>query len=254
MIAILSPAKALDMEPQTLTDKYSIPRMLDKSEYLNKKLRKLSSRQIKSLMDVSPAIADLNYERFQSWHLPFDENNAKQACLAFNGAAYLGWEAKTLNQKELDYCQDNVRILSGLYGLLKPLDLIQAYRLEMGCKFKVTPKIKNLYLFWKEEITKQLNADMAENDGVLVNVASNEYFKSIDQKALKGEIINCQFKEFKNGEYKAIMTFAKKARGMMVRYMAQNKISEKNDLKGFDLEGYGFSANLSDENNFVFVR
>ena len=252
MIVILSPAKTLDLSPEDQVDLATSPMFLQEAEQLVNKLKRLSSKKIGTMMNVSPALADLNHQRFQEWSLPFTKTNSKRAALCFQGEAYRGWEPSSLKEDDLSFAQEHVRILSGLYGLLKPLDLIQPYRLEMGSKFEVSPKIKNLYAFWKEKLTKQLMADL---DGdVLLNLASTEYAKAIDMKMMKGKVITPVFKDLKNGQLKVIMTYAKKARGLMTRYVIQNRIIDVNEIKLFDLEGYSFNVNESTETIWVFSR
>ncbi len=252
MIVLLSPAKSLDFETEPHVSKHTQPQFLEESEYLVNKLKKLSAKKIGDLMKISPALSDLNHQRYQEWSVPFTPKNAKQASLCFTGDVYRGWEATSMSEKDLDFAQDHVRILSGLYGILKPLDLIQPYRLEMGTKFEVTPKVKNLYSFWQQKLTNQLNKE-AEGS-VVLNLASNEYFKSIKAKDVESPVINAVFKDFKNGEYKTIMTFAKLARGYMTRYVVQNRITDIEDIKGFDMEGYGYNAKLSTDTDWVFTR
>lgn len=254
MIILLSPAKSLDFETPAKTTLETQPEFLNDSERLVKKLKKLSSQKIGSLMGISPALSDLNYERYQNWKLPFTTENAKPCSLAFTGAVYQGWGAKELNDEALLFAQNHVRILSGLYGILKPLDLIQPYRLEMGTRFEVTPKVKNLYVFWKKKLTEHLNETIEKGNGEVVNLASNEYFKAIDAKTINGNIITPVFKDLKNGEYKTIMTFAKLARGYMTRYAIDHRITAAEELKGFNMEGYSYSENMSSETEWVFVR
>ncbi len=203
-------------------------------------------------MSISDSLGQLNYERNQEWQLPFTEENAKQAIYAFNGDVYRGLDAYTIPKEKLDKVQDTVRIISGLYGILKPLDLIQPYRLEMGTKFPVG-KNKNLYEYWRKKVTQALN-DELKDDEVFVNLASIEYFKAIDTKVLKVPVISVTFKEFKNGEYKNISVFAKIARGLMARYIIDTDAKTVDDLKGFNYEGYGFDANLSSETELIFTR
>lgn len=254
MKVLLSPAKSLDFENAPSPADYTQPVFLQESERLIGKLQKLSSKKIGKLMSISPQLSDLNYRRFQDWKLPFNENNSRQALYVFTGDVYRGLNAKDFTKKEVNFAQDSLRILSGLYGLLKPKDLMQPYRLEMGCGFKVTPKVNNLYKFWNTSITEELNQELAKDNGVLVNLASNEYFKAVDVKKLKGQLITCTFKDNKNGEYKAIMTFAKLARGYMARYIIQNQVKEVEDLKKFNAEGYSFNARFSTDDEFVFTR
>jgi len=203
-------------------------------------------------MSISPALGQLNYERNQEWELPFTKDNARQAIYAFSGDVYRGLDAYTISKDKLEKVQDTVRIISGLYGILKPLDLMQPYRLEMGTKFPVG-KNKNLYEFWKQKVTKALN-DELEEDELFLNLASNEYFKAIDTKVLKVPVITASFKEFKNGEYKMIAIFAKIARGLMTRFIIDTNANTIDDIKGFNFEGYGFSEAMSSDTELVFVR
>jgi len=252
MIVLLSPAKSLDFEAKPHVSKHTEAAFLEESEYLVKKLKKYSAKKIGKLMHISPALSDLNHQRFQEWSLPFDSSNAKQAALAFRGDVYRGWSVTNMSEADVDFAQDHVRILSGLYGILKPLDLIQPYRLEMGSKFVVTPKVKNLYGFWKKKLTAHLNEEVGE--GTIVNLASTEYFKSINTNDVQGNIITPIFKDAKNGEYKVIMTYAKIARGLMTRFIVSNRIDEVEQIKAFDTEGYVFNAAESNENDWVFTR
>lgn len=204
-------------------------------------------------MGISNNLGQLNYERNQEWGLPFSSDNARPSVFAFSGDVYRGLDVYTLSKKKLDTLQDTLRIISGLYGILKPLDLMQPYRLEMGTRFQVG-KNKNLYEFWKPKIAKALN-DELEDGELFINLASNEYFKAIDTKALKVPVVDLVFKELKNGEYKIIMTYAKLARGYMTRYIVDTNAKTLDDIKGFDCKGYGFSEALSQrENELVFVR
>jgi len=252
MKLVLSPAKSLDFETQLPTEKYTEAQFLKQSEKLNKVLRKKSAKDISKLMKVSDNIGELNYNRFQDWELPFTSENSRQAIYAFSGDVYRGFDAYTLETSKLDTVENTVRILSGLYGVLKPLDLIQPYRLEMGTKLPVG-KNKNLYEFWKKDITAKLNEELEDNE-VFVNLASNEYFKAIDTKTLKVPVINIAFKEFKDDKYKIVAIYAKLARGLMARYIVENNCQTIEDLKGFRVENYGFSEELSDETNLVFTR
>lgn len=252
MKIIISPAKSLDFESKATTSLHTQPAFLDKSEKLNKKLKTLSRKKLGDLMAISPALADLNYNRNQDWQPPFSLENAKQAVYAFTGEVYRGLDVATLSEEKLPLLQDRLRILSGLYGLLKPLDLIQPYRLEMGKKLKVG-RTENLYKFWGDTLANTLNDEMQDDD-LLINLASAEYFKAVPTKALKVPMITPIFKELKNGEYKIVMTFAKKARGFMVRYILDNNVNTLEELKGFNTEGYGFSEALSTETELVFTR
>jgi uncharacterized protein len=242
MITVISPAKNLDYTTPPATDKFTQPTLLEHSEELMKVCRELTPAQISSLMKISDKLAGLNAARFSEWAQPFTPDNAKQAVLAFNGDVYGGLNAQTLTASQLDYAQDHLRILSGLYGLLKPLDLMQAYRLEMGTRLE-NSRGKNLYEFWGSVIAEQLNDVLAKHDAqYLVNLASNEYFKAVDKKVLNTQIITPQFKDFKNGQYKVISFYAKKARGMMARYLIENQVTELTQLKEFNVAGYYFSA------------
>jgi cytoplasmic iron level regulating protein YaaA (DUF328/UPF0246 family) len=252
MIVLLSPAKSLDFEAKAHVSKHTEAKFLQESEYLVKKLKKYSAQKIGKLMHISPALSDLNHQRFQEWSLPFDVNNSKQAALAFRGDVYRGWSATTMSEEDLDFAQDHVRILSGLYGIIKPLDLIQPYRLEMGSKFVVTPTVKNLYAFWKKKLTAHLNDEVG--GAIIVNLASSEYFKSLNANEVKGTIITPIFKDFKNEEYKIIMTYAKIARGLMTRFIVTNRITEVEQIKAFDTDGYLYNDIESNGNDWVFTR
>lgn len=252
MKIVISPAKSLNFESQAPTQTYSQPIFLKQAERLSKILKKKSARSLSKLMSISPALGQLNFERNQNWHLPFTPENAKQAVFAFTGEVYRGLDAYSLEADKIDVLQDKLRIISGQYGILKPLDLMQAYRLEMGTKIKIGTKT-NLYKFWDQQITKALNEEMNE-DELFVNLASKEYFKAIQPKLLKVPVVTPVFKDFKNGEYKVIMTFAKLARGLMVRYILDNDVNTLEELKGFDSQGYGFDENLSTDTELVFTR
>ena len=252
MKLVLSPAKSLDYESKLPTTKTTEACFLNEAERLNKLLKKKSAKSLSKLMNISDNLGQLNYERNQDWSLPFTQENARQAVYAFSGDVYRGLDAYTIEGSKLSTLEDTVRIISGLYGVLKPLDLIQPYRLEMGTKFPVG-KNKNLYEFWKKKVTQALN-DELQDDEVFLNLASNEYFKAIDTKALKVPVITANFKDLKNGEYKTIMTFAKLARGYMTRYIVDTNAKTIDDLKGFNYEGYGFSESMSTKNELVFIR
>lgn len=252
MKIVISPAKSLNFESKVPTRNFTQPIFLKQAERLNRILKKKSPRSLSKLMSISAALGQLNYERNQDWHLPFTSENAKQAVYAFTGEVYRGIDVNSMPLEDVDVLQDKLRILSGQYGILKPLDLMQAYRLEMGTSLKIGVK-PNLYKFWGSQITDFLN-DQLQEDELFVNLASKEYFKVIQLKALKGKVITPVFKDFKNGEYKMIMTFAKLARGLMVRYIIDHKVEDIDGLKGFNYNGYGFDANLSTETDLVFTR
>ncbi|MRI32072.1 peroxide stress protein YaaA [Endozoicomonas sp. OPT23] len=254
MLLVVSPAKTLDYDTAPVTKTFTQPDFLDQAEDLIKQLRQLSPADIGSLMSISDKLSQLNAARFEAWEQPFTADNAKQAVLAFKGDVYTGLDAESLNEKQFKYIQKHLRILSGLYGLLRPLDLMQAYRLEMGTKF-ANAAGKDLYAFWGETITEKLNEELAQQkDSILVNLASNEYFKSVKPKKLNAAIITPVFKDWKGDKYKIISFYAKKARGLMCRYAIDNAISDVNDLKAFDYEGYGFNKAMSTETEWVFTR
>lgn len=254
MLIVLSPAKTLDFETPVLTSEYSQASLLSESELLIERCQQLSMQEIASLMKVSDKIAGLNVARFADWKLPLTTDCAKQALFAFKGDVYTGLQAETLDSKTLTYAQQHLRILSGLYGLLKPLDLMLAYRLEMGTKLD-NARGANLYQFWGSLITDAVNnALQAQGDPLLINLASNEYFKAVKKKELKGQIITPIFKDQKNGQYKVISFYAKKARGLMARYILENELTEIEELKQFDVDGYYFVPADSTETDLVFYR
>jgi len=233
-----------------------LPDFLDKSKQVIERVQELSIEDLQKLSQVNRSIAQTNHDRFYNWQTPFTPENAKQAILTFNGEVYNGLQAKTLNMDDFNYLQDHLRILSGLYGVLRPLDLMQPYRLEIGSGLNVG-KAKNLYNFWGNLITEKLNEALEESGEpkVLVNLASGEYFKSVNTKLLKAKVIDVEFYETKDdGSLKTIVVYTKKARGMMARYIIQNRIEDPEDLKGFDAEGYWFSPQLSNEQKLVFMR
>jgi len=252
MKLVLSPAKSLNFETKLPTNKATSSCFLKESKHLNSLLRKESAPSLSKLMRISSNLAQLNYQRNQDWKLPFTSENSRQAIYAFSGDVYRGLNAYTIPKEKLDKVQRTIRIISGLYGILKPLDLIQPYRLEMGTKFPVG-KNKNLYEFWRQKITKTLNDELEDNE-IFLNLASNEYAKAIDTKGLKVPVINVVFKEFKNGEYKVIAIFAKLARGYMSRYIVDTNSTSIDDVKGFNYEGYGFSEVMSTDTELVFIR
>ena len=252
MKIVISPAKSLDFESEMPTVNYTQAAFLEQSEKLAGILKKKSARQLSKLMGISDKLGQLNFERNQQWHMPFTEENARQAIFAFTGAVFQGIDVKSIPAKKLDQLQEKLRIISGQYGLLKPLDLMQPYRLEMGTRLKVGSK-GNLYQFWDTSITDALNNELSVNEP-FVNLASIEYFKAIKPKLLKVPVYTPVFKDFKNGQYKTIMTYAKLARGYMVRYIIDNDVDTIEGLKDFNTEGYGFDANLSTKTELVFTR
>ncbi len=252
MKIVISPAKSLNYESPVPTATFTEPQFLKQATSIQRTLKKKRPKVLSQLMDISPKLAELNWERNQTWHTPFTPDNARQAVYAFDGDVYTGLNAYELPLEKLEVLQDKLRILSGLYGLLKPLDLVQAYRLEMGTSLPVG-KNKNLYEFWKKTITKTLNSELQKGE-LFINLASNEYFSAVDAKTLKVPVITPEFKDYKDGQLKMISFFAKKARGMMVRYIIDTGAETIDDLKGFNYEGYAFDANLSKGNTLVFTR
>ena len=254
MFFVLSPAKNLNEKAPAPVKEFTQPDLLAEAEILMRQLRELAPQQIAELMHVSDKIALLNAERNVEWHTPFTPDNAKQAVFMFNGDVYEGITADTLKPEQIQYLQKHVRLLSGLYGILRPLDLMQPYRLEMGTAFANT-RGKNLYEFWGDIITDLLNDTLAQaGSDILINLASQEYFKSVNTKKLKARLITPVFKDEKNGKYKIISFYAKRARGLMVRYAAEHNITDPEMLKNFDYEGYSFNAAASNESEWVFMR
>ena len=252
MKIIISPAKSLNFETESPIDDYTQPIFLAEAEKLSKVLKKKSAKALSKLMSISDNLGRLNYQRNQEWGLPFTIENSKQAIFAFTGEVFRGLDVNTISKEKIVQLQDKLRILSGQYGLLKPLDLMRAYRLEMSTKLKVGRK-DNLYQFWGSTITEELNLELGD-DELFVNLASNEYYKVIKPKKLKVPVITPVFKDYKNGKYKTIMTFAKLARGYMVRYIIDNEIETIDGLKGFNTAGYAFDANMSTNTELIFTR
>lgn len=255
MLIVLSPSKTLDFEKQSLTRKSTTPALLEDSQVLVDCIRKLSQKQLAKLMSIGDELAQATHQQFSEWSPPFTRSNAKQAVLAFRGNAYVGLDASSFSAADFKEAQQSLRILSGLHGVLRPLDLIQPYRLEMATRLK-TPRGRNLYEFWGTQITEILNQDLSrqKKNPVLMNLASNEYFKSIKPKLLDARIVTPNFKEAKNGSYKPISAFAKKARGLMASYIIRNRLIDVEDAKSFDSEGYVFNAGFSSEDDWVFTR
>jgi cytoplasmic iron level regulating protein YaaA (DUF328/UPF0246 family) len=254
MLLLISPAKTLDYETPVTTQLKSEPEFTERTETLIKNLRDYAPQDIADLMKLSDKLASLNVARYQSWVKEHNEANAKQALLAFKGDVYTGLDAESFDEADYHFAQNHLRILSGLYGLLKPMDMIQPYRLEMGTKLQ-NEVGKNLYSFWGSTITDRLNNELeSDTTPVVVNLASNEYFKSVQANALNARLINPEFKDLKNGQYKIISFYAKKARGLMTRYAIKNRIENPEDLKQFDLEGYTFNASMSEGDKWVFTR
>ena len=252
MKVLLSPAKSLDFKSQLPTEKNSFLCFEKEAEYLNSILKRKSPKELSDLMGVSSKIADLNYERNNDWSLPFNKKNSRQAVYAFSGDVYRGLDVYSIDKSNIDFMQSSVRIISGLYGLIKPLDLIQPYRLEMGTKLAFDSN-KNLYNYWRKKITQQLNLELDDKEPIL-NLASNEYFKAIDTKVIKTDVYSANFKQLKNGEFKTIAIFSKKARGMMTRFIIDNNITTISDIKSFNYDGYKFHEDISSHNELIFAR
>ncbi len=254
MIVLLSPAKSLDETPSSRGLPYSQPQMLEESEKLIVSARRLSRKKISALMNVSPKIAQLNWERYQAFSTPFTTENAKQAALIFAGDTYRGFEAGTLLEEDLAYAQEHVVILSGLYGVLRPLDLMQPYRLEMGTALS-TRRGRTLYKFWGDRITRQLDSMLEGHASpLLLNCASNEYFSAVQTKKLSAPVVNCHFREDRGGTLKVISFSAKRARGMMARHVTRNRVEDLDGVRAFAEAGYSFRPDLSDDSNITFVR
>jgi len=253
MLTLLSPAKDLAEGPFPKVAKPTQPQLLEHSEPLIKKLRACSPKRLASLMDISPKLAELNHARFQEWSTPFTVRNSTPAVFLFNGEAYRGLDARSLEPADLQFAQHHLRILSGLYGVLRPLDLIQPYRLEMGTSLPVARK-KNLYAYWGDRISMALRADLASEPKVIVNLASTEYFKAVRSTILGARIITPVFKDRTAGGYKVVMVYAKQQRGSMARYIMQNRILDPEKLKAYDGDGYRYSKADSSSDEFVFLR
>ncbi|MBH1985699.1 MAG: peroxide stress protein YaaA [Burkholderiales bacterium] len=254
MLILLSPAKSLDYESAPTTDRHTLPQFVDDSAALIEVLRPLTPAQLASMMDLSDALATLNVARYAAWEPRFSAANSKQAVLAFNGDVYEGLDAASLKQPDLDWAQDHIGILSGLYGLLRPLDWMQPYRLEMGTKL-ANPRGKDLYAWWGDRLAEHLNQCLAkQGDDVIINLASQEYFKSVKRKALRARVIECVFEDWKAGKWKVISFHAKRARGMMARHAILQRAKAPGDLLDFSAEGYAHDAIASEPDRLVFRR
>lgn len=254
MLMVISPAKTLDFETPAITGRSTAPEFIDQSKQLVEQLRALSPTDISGLMGISDALGELNFERFLNWHAPFTRDNAKQALLAFRGDVYTGLDADSFGDEDFRFAQQHLRILSGLYGLLKPLDLIQPYRLEMGTRF-ANNRGDNLYQFWGDSLTEAANRQLKKlGSEVLLNLASNEYFKALNQSALAGDVITPVFKDLKGDKYKIVSFFAKKARGMMAAYVIKHRITDVDAIKKFRQGGYRYNAAVSTAREWVFTR
>lgn len=253
MKILLSPAKTLDYESKLPTTRATQPMFLEEAAVINKKLESKSKKELSELMNISDKLAALNFERYKNFELPFTKSNARPAVYAYAGDVYDGLDAYTLNTKYLDKPQDSIRILTGMYGILRPLDLIQPYRLEMGTKLAVNGS-KDLYEFWKTKLTEKFNSELKENE-LVINLASVEYSKAIDKEKLKTTVVSPVFKDFKNGKLKIISFYAKKARGSMARFAVENNIQDNEELLAFDVDGYSYSKNHTEnENRPTFIR
>lgn len=254
MKIVISPAKSLDYSRKIETPVLTTANFVNEADYLAKKLGNMSVKKIGELMHLSPQLSDLNYQRYQNWETPTEKKESiLPAVTVFTGEVYKGLEIETLSDDQKETAQEQLRILSGLYGILKPFDLIYPYRLEMGTRWAVTPKTKNLYNYWGTKLADFLNNEMDDNE-VLINLASNEYFKAVDKKALKAKVITPVFKELKGDQYKIVMMYAKHARGAMARDIIKNKYQNAEDLKGYNVDGYSYNDNLSTETEWIFVR
>ncbi|MDL2290242.1 peroxide stress protein YaaA [Paludibacteraceae bacterium OttesenSCG-928-F17] len=255
MLLILSPAKIQDFKPNSLTVEYTVPYYMKEADYLVENLRKYSKEQLTELLEVNNDIAKSAYDKFYNWSEKHTPENSKQALFVYAGEVYRGLQAGTFTEKDIAFAQQHLRVFSGLYGVLRPLDLIQPYRFEMNAKLKNNAG-KDMYAFWTEKLTEATNIALEESGEpqVLLNLCSNEYFKALDKKKLKAPVIHFEFLDHKNGIYKPITIYMKKARGMMARYIIKNQINSVEDLKGFDSEGYWFNTALSTEDKLVFTR
>lgn len=254
MKILLSPAKSIDTNRAIAVPTVSQAHFLDESEYLINKLKKFSATKIAKMMHISKELGELNYNRYQEWHRPEAVvENVVPTVTAFTGEVYRGLDVESFTAKDFTFAQESLRILSGLYGILKPLDLLYPYRLEMGTSWKVTPKTTSLYKYWGTKLADFLNNEMTDGE-VVINLASSEYFKALDQKALKATMITPVFKELKNGEYKVVMTYAKNARGVMTRYIIKNGLTNPEDIKLFNENNYAFDVNQSTDTEWVFTR
>ncbi|MBA64705.1 MAG: peroxide stress protein YaaA [Candidatus Marinimicrobia bacterium] len=254
MITVLSPAKKLSKECFVEKNSDCLPQFLNDSSGLVRQLKKMTPPEFMSLMGISENLAELNWERMQEWNSSFNSNNSREAIYSFMGDTYTGLDADTLTKKDLDFAQNNTRILSGLYGLLRPLDLMKPYRLEMGTRF-ANPRGNNLYDYWNDLLVENINKELKNHkNNIVINCASLEYFKAIDRPLLNADIVTPQFKEMKNGKLKMISFFAKKARGMMARYIIQNHIESPRDILAFNLGGYNYDSSISTPNQPVFTR
>ncbi|MBN2615951.1 MAG: peroxide stress protein YaaA [Bacteroidales bacterium] len=253
MLILLSPSKTMDLSQSAIPSVFSQPELLDRAEQLVHLMKKKSARQLATLLKINPQLAQLNFERYQQWSLPFTHRHAGQAVYTFKGEVFNGLDMDSLTEDDALYAQDHLRIFSGLYGILKPLDLILPYRLDIADP--ITVNGKNLYQFWKKAISENLEHQLSQSKTpTLINLASNEYFKSVDLKKIRAQVITPVFKESKGNSYKIVTMYAKKARGMMTRFILQNRLQSPDEIKLFDKEGYYFNEKLSSEQEVVFTR
>lgn len=254
MKILISPAKSIDLDQNIPVTDFTVPVFIEEADYLAGKLKKMSAAKLGKLMHLSETLSTLNYERYQNWKKSENpDDNTRQCGFVFTGEVYKGLDMISWKKEDIIRGQNQIRILSGLYGLLKPLDLLYPYRLEMGTKWEVTPKTKNLYAFWKKKVTEQLKQE-TDKDEVIVNLASGEYFKAIDTKVVDRRIITPVFKDLKGDTFKVIMMYAKHARGAMARYIVEKGISDVEELKDYDVDGYRFHESLSSDEEWVFTR
>lgn len=255
MLVLISPAKIQNFNPQSVTEQYTLPEFLKQSEQLIQLIKELSTSELAKLLDINSNLTQLNIDRYFNWHLPFSPQNAKQAVLTFDGEAFRGLNAKTFSSDDFDYAQSHLRILSGLYGVLRPLDFIQPYRIDVSSKLR-NPKGSDLYAFWKEKVSASVFKAMKNGDKqeFILNLMSKEYLKTLDLKHKKVKIIDVEFYEMKDDQYKQIVIYTKKARGLMAQYVIKNRIEDIEDLKGFSAENYWFSPQLSTDSKLVFTR
>ena len=255
MLVLISPAKIQNFKPQSVTEQYTLPEFLKQSEQLIQLIKELSTSELAKLLDINSNLTQLNIDRYFNWHLPFSPQNAKQAVLTFDGEAFRGLNAKTFSSDDFDYAQSHLRILSGLYGVLRPLDFIQPYRIDVSSKLR-NPKGSDLYAFWKEKVSASVFKAMKNGDKqeFILNLMSKEYLKTLDLKHKKVKIIDVEFYEMKDDKYKQIVIYTKKARGLMAQYVIKNRIEDIEDLKGFNDENYWFSPQMSTDSKLVFTR
>lgn len=255
MIALISPAKNLNFQKEAQAKNSELPVFLDEAELIMNKLKKKSARQLGKLMSINKDLSELNQDRNQKWDRNHSNSVIREAIYAFNGDVYRTLDAPSLNARDLEFASEHLLILSGLYGILRPLDVIHPYRLEMGTALKINAQNKNLYQFWSKKITAYLNREISSHkDGTIINLASNEYIKVVDRSQIESDIIDCRFMDWKNGQFKVVMTWAKLARGRMAREIILNGINKKEEIKNISFEGYSYNSELSSKNAWIFTR